>query len=91
MQGAPDDLRKPCGQIGNKIIYFRREEEEAKNIQQNTDEIKKRAGKLDGGSVCTSTSSPSVAGSATPAGGGRSTQGPSTARVSDTRTERRPI
>ena len=49
MQGAPDDLRKPNGEIGNKIIYFRREEEEAKNIQQNTDEIKKRAGKLDEG------------------------------------------
>jgi len=49
LQGAPDDLRKPGGEIGNKIMYFRREEEEAKNIQQNTDEIKKRAGKLSEG------------------------------------------
>ena len=48
MDGAPDDLRTPDGAIKNKIIYFHREEEEAKNIQQNTDEIKKRADKLEG-------------------------------------------
>ena len=49
MEGAPDELRRPNGEIGNKIMYFHREEEEAKNIQQNTEEIKKRAAKLDGG------------------------------------------
>ena len=48
MDGAPDDLRTPGGGIGNKIIYFHREEEEAQNIQQNTDEIKKREDKLQG-------------------------------------------
>jgi hypothetical protein len=46
LMGAPDDLRKPGGGIGNKIIYFHREEEEASNIKQNTDEIKKHAGRL---------------------------------------------
>jgi transposase InsO family protein len=49
MGGAPDDLRKPGGGIGNKIMYFPREEEDAKNIQQNTEDIKKRAAKLDEG------------------------------------------
>ena len=39
MQGAPDDLRKPGGEIGNKLIYFKREVEEARNIAQNTTEI----------------------------------------------------
>ena len=48
LMGAPDDLRKPGGGIGNKLIYFHREEEEARNIEQNTDEIKKQAGKLEG-------------------------------------------
>ena len=48
MDGAPDDLRTPKGDIKNKIIYYHREEEEAQNIQQNTDEIKKREDKLQG-------------------------------------------
>ena len=49
MQGAPDDLRKPGGEIGNKLIYFNREVEEARNIAQNTTEIHNRAEKLEGG------------------------------------------
>ena len=48
MQGAPDDLRKPGGEIGNKLIYFNREVEEARNIAQNTTEIHNRAEKLEG-------------------------------------------
>ena len=48
MQGAPDDLRGPGGAIGNKIMYFHRELEEAKNIEQNTKEIQGRADKLEG-------------------------------------------
>ena len=48
MQGSPGELRGPGGAIGNKIIYFNREVEEAKNIEQNAKEIQSRAGKLEG-------------------------------------------
>ena len=48
MQGAPEDLRRPDGSIGSKLIYFDREVQEAHNLEQNTREIKERAGRLDG-------------------------------------------
>ena len=48
MQGAPEDLRRPDGIIGSKIIYFDREVQEAHNLEQNTREIQERAGRLEG-------------------------------------------
>ena len=46
MQGAPDDLRGPGGEIKNKYIVFDREYQEAQNFAHNDEAIRNRATKL---------------------------------------------
>ena len=43
MDGAPDDIRGPGGEVKNKLLYFRREEQEARNMATNSDQIQERA------------------------------------------------
>ena len=46
MDGAPDDIRGPGGEVKNKLLYFRREEQEARNMATNSDQIQERAQRL---------------------------------------------
>ena len=42
MDGAPDDIRGADGVVKTKVLYFRREQQEARNMQTNTDQILER-------------------------------------------------
>jgi len=46
MDGAPDDIRGADGVVKNKVLYFRREQQEARNMQTNSDQILERAERL---------------------------------------------
>ena len=47
MDGAPDDIRGPGGEIKNKLLYFRREQQEAANMETNSQQIQERAERLE--------------------------------------------
>ena len=50
MDGAPDDIRRPHGEIGevkNKLLYFRREQQEIANMKTNSQQIQERAERLE--------------------------------------------
>ena len=44
--GAPGDIRGPGGAVKNKILYFNREEQEAANMQTNSQQILERGRRL---------------------------------------------
>ena len=44
--GAPDDIRGPGGEVKNKLLYFRREQQEASNMETNSQQIQVRAERL---------------------------------------------
>ena len=45
--GAPDDIRGPGGEVKNKLLYFRREQQEADNMETNSQQIQERAERLE--------------------------------------------
>jgi hypothetical protein len=45
--GAPDDIRGPGGEVKNKLLYFRREQQEADNMETNSEQIQERAERLE--------------------------------------------
>ena len=47
MDGAPDDIRGPGGEVKNKLLYFRREQQEASNMETNSEQIQQRAERLE--------------------------------------------
>ena len=44
---APEDLRGPHGQIANKDLFFDRQYEESKEMEENADQIHKRAARVE--------------------------------------------
>ena len=47
MDGAPDDIRGPGGEIKHKLLYFNREQQEAANMETNSKHIQERAERLE--------------------------------------------